>query len=295
MPAERLAIALVTPYAWERRHEVNAAIAATGERLAARGHAISIVAPSTSGDRVRATRAAILAGDALSHPGEPPRILSVGESMPGVASAGRARAVLPIDVARTIEDLMQHATLDVCHVFEPWAPSVASAALRHSRALNVGTFHAPEERVVATQVARRLVDLVFGRLDARLASFQATADLMGRHFPAEYEVVTPGTDGAGDEQRAGAGPVQIAFVEQEERGALRLFLRALRRLPAGLDWTATVLSERGPSTAAPLREDLRARVTYVDPDDELRVLASADVLVLGSDGSAPAPKSRSAS
>ena len=28
------------------------------------------------------------------------------------------------------------------------APSVASTALRHSRALNVGTFHAPTERIV---------------------------------------------------------------------------------------------------------------------------------------------------
>ena len=43
--------------------------------------------------------------------------------------------------------------------------------LRHSRALNVGTFHAPTERLVATQVTKKLIELIFGRLDARLASF----------------------------------------------------------------------------------------------------------------------------
>ena len=40
------------------------------------------------------------------------------------------------------------APLDFVHVHEPWAPSAGSVALRHSRALNVGSFHAPAERVL---------------------------------------------------------------------------------------------------------------------------------------------------
>ena len=72
------------------------------------------------------------------------------------------------------------------HVHEPFAPSTASVALRHSRALNVGTFHAPAERVISTQVARRFVERFFGRLDARIASFDATRELMERAFPAAY-------------------------------------------------------------------------------------------------------------
>ncbi len=49
----------------------------------------------------------------------------------------------------------------------PFAPRVSSAALRHSSALNVATFHAPQERVLSTQVARPLVEIFFGRIDAR--------------------------------------------------------------------------------------------------------------------------------
>ena len=82
-------------------------------------------------------------------------------------------------------DLFERTPLDICHVHEPFAPSIAEAALRVSRALNVGSFHAPTERIVATQVARKVVQLVFGRLDARSASFAATAALMERHFPGE--------------------------------------------------------------------------------------------------------------
>src|SRR6185295_278730 len=103
------------------------------------------------------------------------------------------------------------------HVHEPWAPSAASAALRHSRALNVGTFHAPPtERLVSTQLARRVVELVFGRLDARLASYETTADLLRQFYPADYRVVLPGADPPTEADRAPDDGVRIAFPHREE-------------------------------------------------------------------------------
>jgi hypothetical protein len=183
--------------------------------------------------------------------------------------------------------------LDICHVHEPFAPSTSSAALRHSRALNVGTFHAPTERLLSTQVARKVVQHVLGRLDARTASFATTRELMQRYFPAEYRVLLPGADPPPPPERdARAGPtVRIGFVDDEERAALRLFLRALRRLDPEADWEATIISARGPSSSTPLRPDLEARVTYLTPDEvpEDEVLASMDVLVAASDGASPAP------
>ena len=87
--------------------------------------------------------------------------------------------------------------LDFVHVHEPFAPSTANAALRHSRSLNVGSFHAPTERLLSTLVARRFVETFFGRLDARIASLPATAELMDRHFPGDYRLL--------DDERCGAG------------------------------------------------------------------------------------------
>ena len=81
--------------------------------------------------------------------------------------------------------------LDVVHVHEPFAPSVSAAALRHSYALNVATFHAPQERVLSTQVARPLVEVFFGRIDARTVTSAETAALLERYFPASYELVEP--------------------------------------------------------------------------------------------------------
>jgi hypothetical protein len=280
-----LRIAQVTPYPWEDENFVNTHVRRVSEELAGRGHAVLVVAPSSSPALVRGGRRAVRDGPPTD-PGEV-TVLAVGEALPPLP--GRSRAALPIDVARTVSGLFEGpAALDVCHVHEPFAPSVASTALRHSRALNVGTFHAPAERVVATQVARRVVELVLGRLDLRTASFAATRALMARFFPADYRVVTPGADAIASIRDTGA-PLRIAFVEEEERAAWRLVLRALRRLDPALDWEAVVVSAREPTPAAPLRASLRERVRYAPREETDAVLARADAVIAASDGTAPAP------
>ena len=73
----------------------------------------------------------------------------------GAERRGR-RAALPIDVTRTLEQLLSRDDVDICHVHEPFAPSLPSVALRHSRALNVGTFHTPTERLIASMKAETM-------------------------------------------------------------------------------------------------------------------------------------------
>jgi glycosyltransferase involved in cell wall biosynthesis len=278
------AIAHVTPFPWEDGHEVNLHIARVADELASRGHAVLIVAPSRATGRVRDGRRAIRSG--ITPQEGAVEVVAVGEALGLTTSppTPRSRATLPIDVSRSVQQLFTETALDICHVHEPWAPSVASVALRHSRTLNVGTFHAPAERLVATQVARKLVELVFGRLDARLVSFEVTRDLLQRAFPADYEIVGPGADvldPARSDER-----VRIGFADDEERGALRLFLRALRRLDDGGPFDVVIRSARGPSNSTPLRAGLRRHVRFIENGDPFE---GADLAVAGSDGARPAP------
>jgi predicted metal-dependent phosphoesterase TrpH len=104
----------------------------------------------------------------------------------------RGHEVLRIGAGDPVKRLLSSNELDVVHVHDPFAPSVASAALRHSFSLNVGTFHAPQERLFSTQVARPLVEIFFGRLDARTVSSEATGRALERYFPGSYELIEPG-------------------------------------------------------------------------------------------------------
>jgi glycosyltransferase involved in cell wall biosynthesis len=286
-------IAQVTPWPWEQHHEVNRFVEQLSDELCARGHRVVVVAPSDSRELVRDGRAKVKAlrsdPDALwAEPGCV-SLVAVGQSLP----FRRAGSVsMPLDVSRTLEDLLDRAELDFMHVHEPFAPSASSAALRHSRALNVGTFHSTTERFVSTQMARKVVELLFGRLDGRTASFAATRDLIERYFPGDYTVIRPGADleprGAKTD-----GPPEIVFSDEEERGALRLFLRALRRLPTDLDWRATIWLREPASTAAPtLSRRMRERVTLAGPGDgsEAQHLARASIAVAASAGTSPAPQ-----
>ena len=231
--AASFSIAHVSPYPWEAEdNEVNGHIASVAGELSRRGHRVLVLAPSRSQERVRGTRRDLRAARGRPQSllegsdGGQPRVLAVGEVLDVVAGARRRPPALPIDVARTLEELLGTIELDFVHVHEPFAPSTSGAALRHSRALNVGSFHFSGERLLSTLVARRFVESTFGRLDARTASTPATAELMARHFPGEYRLVP-------DDGRAA-----------DELVALYEALAARRHAPAGDAGLERVLSGR---------------------------------------------------
>jgi glycosyltransferase involved in cell wall biosynthesis len=287
-------IAQVTPWPWEQRHEVNRFVERLSDELCARGHRVVVIAPSDSRELISDGRATVKAmrrdPDALWADPGCSSVLAVGQSLPFRRGGSVS---LPLDVSRTLEELLELAELDFLHVHEPFAPSAASAALRHSRALNIGTFHSTTERFVSTQVARRVVELLFGRLDGRTTSFAATRDLIERYFPGEYQVIHPGADLQARSATRESGPPEIVFSDAEERGALRLFIRALRRLPRDLDWRATIWLHEPAAAAAPtLSRRMREHVAIAGPADgsEAQHLARATIAVAASTGTAPAPQ-----
>jgi hypothetical protein len=291
--ADPLAIAQVTPFAWEVPHDVNQGVASVAAELARRGHSVLIIAPSESRALVRDTRRAIRdrPESILERAATEPLVLGVGEVLP-FSPTRRRMASLPVDVARTIEELLSTLPLDLVHLHEPFAPSASSVALRHSRALNVGSFHLPTERVLSTQLARPLSRLLFSRLDARIASYQATANLLQAYFPGSYEVIRPGAEAeAAAQARAGERPIEIVASAREERAALRTFLRALRALPADANWHATVWSPGPLTPPGTLSARLRERIDVIESESlpEGEALRAADILVLASEGLRPAP------
>jgi predicted metal-dependent phosphoesterase TrpH len=199
-----------------------------------------------------------------------------------------------VDVSKALDGLLGGVDFDIVHVHDPFAPSLASAALRHSRSLNVGSFHEPSERTLSTQVARPLVEIFLGRLDARTTSSETTEELIERFFPGDYERVEPGADHEVEPWWPTAQPAsgrrsRIAFCLGEEKGALRLFMRAIRRLEPAGDWEVAIWAP-DPSEVR-ISQRLRDRVRVVGPRQASAesVIAGADLLVAASGGPRTAP------
>jgi predicted metal-dependent phosphoesterase TrpH/glycosyltransferase involved in cell wall biosynthesis len=302
--SEPLSVVQVTPHPWGMRHEVNEFVARTSGELAARGHRVVIAAPSESRAEVRESRRAIAAaadnpaslfdGGANGATARGVPVLALGSGIPLPRGPRPRAAPLPLDVSRALEGLLGGVEIDVVHVHEPFAPSVSSAALRHSRSLNVGGFYEPSERTLSTQVARPLVEIFLGRLDARTTSCATTAELMERFFPGPYERVEPGADHDVEAwwptgETGSDRPTRIAFCVDEERGALRLFLRAIRRLKPAGDWEVCVWAPA--SIEVRVAQKLRRWVRVVGPGDTspAALIAGADVLVAASGGPRLAP------
>jgi predicted metal-dependent phosphoesterase TrpH len=144
----------------------------------------------------------------------------------------RGHEVLRIKTGDPVKRLLKGQRPDIVHVHDPFAPSAPSAALRHSYSLNVATFHDPRERVLATQVARPLVEIFFGRIDARTVTRPQTAELLERFFPASYELLGEGTT-ADDDGAGAAGDARWTTIVDELEAIYRRLLA--RRHPPGGD------------------------------------------------------------
>jgi glycosyltransferase involved in cell wall biosynthesis len=292
---DSLSIAQVSPHPWGRRHEINEFIARTSEELARRGHRVVVVAPSESRKAIRESRRLIRQAKArpeLIWRGDNPRVIAIGQSIPLPSGPRRRPAPLPVDVSGAMERLLGAVSVDLLHVHEPFAPSTGSAALRHSQSLNVATFHEPVERVLSTQVARMLVEVFFGRIDERTACNEATGDLLQRFFPGRYELIRPGAIRAQPAlEPPPPGRVRIVHCAEEERGALRLVLRALRKLPDDLDWEGVIWFDGPTDPLARVSRRLRERLRVVRPRDgePAEFLAGAGVACVTSGGVRTAP------
>lgn len=231
-------IGLLTPYAWTTPCGVNAQVAALGERLAGRGHQVTVIAPSADRAAVREARRrvrGVLLGERETIFGEDeesPRYFFAGRAY--AVRAGRARPAVaaPLELISNIDVLLEAEDLDVLHLYEPFVGGLGWAALRHAACPLVATFHANGERLAQEWVRPRLRRL-FDSLDAAVASSEATRDAAARLFPGAYHVIPPGVD-LERFRPAGArrpGPVRVLFCGAESRRkGLGVLLRALGRL-----------------------------------------------------------------
>ncbi|MBF6621495.1 MAG: glycosyltransferase [Patulibacter sp.] len=319
-----LAIAQVTPYPLESSHPVTAHVLRLADELAAAGHRVVVLGPSRDPQRVAATQRRLQDAPqtALPEPGDAPTILAVGSaptSATAIPGVGRV-PTLAVDATRAVEDVLDALPLDLVHVHEPFGPSISTAALRHSRSLNVGSFHLPAERFIAGMgsgpaIGRKRSERLLGRLDDRVAASSTTASLVARSFPINrgYAPRVPppptlgrealATDGstrplpgpptpatpASDVTTAGPAPLHIVLPRDEERAARRTALRAIRRLRLDRPWRVTVLvpdDDAVPFALPTMTPERRARIALASTD---AIPADADVVVLASAGARPAP------
>ncbi len=221
-------ICLVTPFAWSQPHDVNDHVAGVARELRARGHAVTVVAPSTRGADLLAGRRALLHGETTD-------VLAVG---PAIPVSRRSQMGVPVGVQANLRQALDQGAFDVVHGFEPGLPSLSYLALRDTDALAVATFASPHR--LGYPPARSQREKLLGRLDALVALSEEVREAAEQRFPGDYRTLSPGVDTtlfapAAKERRI------VVELRPNERIVARGVLHALDELPG---WQVVLLRTR---------------------------------------------------
>ncbi len=171
-------IALVSPYDYPFPGGVNEHITALDKEFRALGHDTRIIAASSTDEDVL--------GDHV--------IKVSGAIAPVPFSGSTARISIAPAVWRRVKQILKKEKFDVVHVHEPGVPMLSLVVLRHSHALNVGTFHAYRESNAIYEYMRPLVQRVFNRLDGRIFVSDAVREYITRYFPGDHVIIPNGID-----------------------------------------------------------------------------------------------------
>jgi predicted metal-dependent phosphoesterase TrpH len=260
-----LRVALVTPFAWSQPHDVNQHVAGLARELRARGHSVTVLAPSNRARDLAAGRRALATGL------EEAEFVALG---PAVPISRRSQMGVPVGVRANLAVALAAGGFDIVHGFEPGLPSLSYLALRDAGALTVATFFSPER--LSYPPARNRRERLLGRLDALLATSEETAEAAAERFPGRYELVPLGVDPLEPVPKR-----QLVVLEwgPTERPLLRALARELAEQP---DWQLAILRARPLGSRPPLPRALRGRArvrTALDPAARAELLREAAVFV----------------
>ncbi len=298
MVAMGLTLGIFTPFLWTTPSAVNSQVLALAERLTARGHRVTVIAPSadrTAVEEAQRRVQAVLTGEreTVFLPAEPyPRFFFAGATYAVRESRSIKLIAAPADLIANIDVLLGADDFDLLHLNEPFVPGLGWSALRHAGCPLVATFHANPERMRPFWSTRPRLQRLFDSLDAAIASSVAVRDVAAATFPGAYRVIPPGVDlerfRPADAKEPGVTRIVFAGGLERRKG-LGVLLRALRLVEARdgvvVDVCGGAAQERRYARLVPPAWQGRVRFHGRLPQDEVpALLRRADVFCAPSFG-----------
>ncbi len=253
--------------------------------LARRGHEVTLITPSL-----------LLPPRTVDE--APPReelfeVVRVGRAYPFYINASEARLAVGPLLPSAIGRAFARRRFDVVHVHNPFGVAMPIIAVMRSKApVTVGTVHSVVPAgYKLLRLMRRPLQIVFARLDARIAVSEAVVDSIQPHFPGlSFEVIPNGVDTDFFSPEAEPlphlldGMRNVLFVGRfDPRNGLKHMLRAFSLLREVRDDVRLVVLGDGPLRGVYQRlvpDALQADVLFEGRVDQLRprYLASAEIL-----------------
>ncbi len=171
-------IALVSPYDYSYPGGVVRHISSLESCFTRMGHTVKIIAPASK---------------PVNDYGD--RFIPIGKPRPIPTSGSIARITISLNLANQVKEVLEREKFDIIHLHEPLVPALPLTILRHSQAINVGTFHAYHgPSSWAYFYTRPILKRWFRKLHGKLAVSKPAMTFVCRYFPGYYTIIPNGVD-----------------------------------------------------------------------------------------------------
>ena len=214
-------IGLISPYDYSSPGGVVVHISFLARYFRQMGHKVKVLAPCSR--------------EGTSYFGE--EVVAIGKPIPIPSGGSTARIALSPWLPMQVRKILEEEEFDIIHLHEPLVPMLCLAALFHSRATNVGTFHAYHGRPWEYWIGKPVFKSLLSRLHGKIAVSKPALEFVGQHLPGDYCVIPNGVDLEGFSPNVSPrkefedGKSNILFVSRlEERKGLNYLLNAYAKV-----------------------------------------------------------------
>ena len=171
-------IALVSPYDFAHPGGVANHIIFLYKELLKIGHKVKIITPYSGNS------------DSL----ENKDTITIGKPVPIPSAGSIARITLSPMIFSPVKAVLERENFDIIHLHDPLYSMLTLAVLHHSRAVNIGTFHAFQNTRTPWHLVSPLFQNSFDRLHGRIAVSEPAKRFISRYFPSDYNIIPNGID-----------------------------------------------------------------------------------------------------
>ncbi|QNN52509.1 glycosyltransferase family 4 protein [Nocardioides mesophilus] len=270
-------IGIVCPYSLDTPGGVQNHVKDLAEALLARGHHVSVLAPTDETDL-------------------PAYVVRAGRAVPVPYNGSVARVSFGPVVAARVRRWLKEGDFDVLHLHEPATPSISLLALWAAECPVVATFHTSNVRSRAMSASAAILRPSMEKVAARIAVSELAREMLVNHVGGE-PVVIPNGIYVDAYERAAQRPDwrgsqgTVAFVGRidEPRKGFPLAAEAFTRLARDRPGLRLLVVGGGDTAAAGglFPPEVRARVDLLGPvpdADKASALRTADVYVAPNTG-----------
>lgn len=174
MIEKALNIGIVCPYGWDAPGGVQAHIADLRQYLVAKGHSVSVLAPTADEEAL------------------PDWVIGAGKPISIPYNGAVARVLFgPIAFAK-VKQWIAENDFDLLHLHEPAIPSISLLACWAAEGPMVGTFHVSAKKQKASFAIVPILEPVIEKLSARIAVSEAARETLIAHLETDAVVIPNG-------------------------------------------------------------------------------------------------------